>query len=177
MLKFRVLSIDRSEINIMPWDQLFLLEQPFSDPAFPGQQFYCWQCSLLEGVLSALPSCAARLDVRQIAWAKPRAALIERLGQDHQSAPVLIFEKGSPAPENAKYANGFRLCRRSVCNPLSFSCAPRISGRSFVKCLPCKPLMAINGLTPAVTQRGTSLDWPVRPLELRLENAIAGHPG
>lgn len=91
----------------MPWDQLFLLERPFSDPAFPGQQFYCWQCSLLEGILSAFPSCAARLDVRRIAWAKPRAALIERLGPDHQSAPVLIFEKGSSTPENAKYANGF----------------------------------------------------------------------
>ncbi|WP_083543428.1 DUF3088 domain-containing protein [Bradyrhizobium sp. CCGE-LA001] len=92
---------------MMPKDQLFLLEQPFSDPAFPGQQFCCWQCSLLEGVLSAFPSCATRLDVFRIAWAKPRAALIERLGQDHQSAPVLIFDKGSPTPKSAKYANGF----------------------------------------------------------------------
>ncbi|MCP3392165.1 DUF3088 domain-containing protein [Bradyrhizobium sp. CCGB12] len=90
-----------------PKDRLFLLERPFLDPAFPGQKFYCWQCSLLEGVLSGFPSCAARLDVHRIAWGKPRAALIERLGQDHQSAPVLIFDKGGPSPENAKYANGF----------------------------------------------------------------------
>ncbi|TKV77748.1 DUF3088 domain-containing protein [Bradyrhizobium elkanii] len=92
----------------MPWDQLFLLERPFSDPALPGREFYCWQCLLLDGILSAFPSRAARLDVRRIAWAKPRTALIERLGQDHQSVPVLIFEKSGPgpAPENAKYANG-----------------------------------------------------------------------
>ncbi|MGY3473649.1 DUF3088 domain-containing protein [Bradyrhizobium ottawaense] len=90
----------------MPWDQLFLLERPFADPAFPGQQFYCWQCSLLEGVLSAFPSRAAKLDVRRIAWAQPRTALIERLGRDHQSVPVLIFEKGSGIPDNTKYANG-----------------------------------------------------------------------
>ncbi|MGY4408030.1 DUF3088 domain-containing protein [Bradyrhizobium sp. USDA 3315] len=90
----------------MPWDQLFLLKRPFADPAFPGQQFYCWQCSLLEGVLTAFPGRAARLDVRRIDWAKPRTALIEKLGPDHQSAPVLIFEKERPAPESAKYANG-----------------------------------------------------------------------
>jgi hypothetical protein len=93
-------------MHTMPWDQLFLLERPFSDPALPGREFYCWQCLLLDGILSAFPSRAARLDVRRIAWAKPRTALIERLGQDHQSAPVLIFEKSSIAPENAKYANG-----------------------------------------------------------------------
>ncbi|MGY4199037.1 DUF3088 domain-containing protein [Bradyrhizobium sp. USDA 4520] len=90
----------------MPWDQLFILEHPFADPALPGRQFYCWQCLLLDGLLSAFPSRAARLDVRRISWARPRAALIMRLGQDHQSAPVLILEKGGPLPENAKYANG-----------------------------------------------------------------------
>ncbi|WP_439373442.1 DUF3088 family protein [Bradyrhizobium sp. DASA03120] len=91
----------------MPWDQLFLLERSFADPSLPGREFYCWQCLLLDGVLSAFPRRAAMLDVRRVAWAKPRTALIERLGQDHQSAPVLILEKGGgPAPENAKYANG-----------------------------------------------------------------------
>ncbi|WP_456835533.1 MULTISPECIES: DUF3088 domain-containing protein [unclassified Bradyrhizobium] len=90
----------------MPWDQLFLLERPFSDPTLPGQQFYCWHCLLLDGLLSAFPGCATRLDVRRISWARPRAALIERLGQDHQSAPVLILEQGSSLPENASYVNG-----------------------------------------------------------------------
>ncbi|WFU54549.1 DUF3088 domain-containing protein [Bradyrhizobium pachyrhizi] len=90
----------------MPWDQLFLLERSFADPSLPGREFYCWQCLLLDGVLSAFPSRAAMLDVRRIAWAKPRTALIERLGQDHQSAPVLILEKGARAPEKAKCANG-----------------------------------------------------------------------
>ncbi|WP_080667202.1 MULTISPECIES: DUF3088 domain-containing protein [Bradyrhizobium] len=90
----------------MPWDQLFLLERPFEEPALPGRQFYCWQCLLLDGLLSAFPSRAARLDVRRISWARPRSALIERLGQDHQSAPVLILEKERPLPVDAKYANG-----------------------------------------------------------------------
>lgn len=87
-------------------DQLFLLERPFEDPALPGKEFYCWHCVLIEGVLSAFPIRSANLEVCRIAWAHPRSELIERLDIDHQSMPVLVLEKGSPAPQDARFLNG-----------------------------------------------------------------------
>ncbi|WP_215907974.1 DUF3088 family protein [Bradyrhizobium septentrionale] len=123
-------------MHTTPRDQLRLLERPFADPAFPGQEFYCWQCAVLEGVLSAFPSRATNLDLHRIAWLRPRTELIERLGPDHQSVPVLIFEKGSVAPGKCGIREGVGLCRRSFYNPASLSSAPRISGPSSVKTLP-----------------------------------------
>ncbi|WP_375784791.1 DUF3088 domain-containing protein [Bradyrhizobium sp. Pha-3] len=90
----------------MPRDQLFLLQQPFEDPAFPGQEFYCWHCALIEGVLSAFPSRGANLDVRRLAWARPRTELVERLDVDHQSLPVLILGMASSAPQVARFLKG-----------------------------------------------------------------------
>ncbi|WP_342723720.1 DUF3088 domain-containing protein [Bradyrhizobium sp. B097] len=90
----------------MPRDQLFLLRQPFEDPAFPGKEFYCWHCALIEGVLSASPSRGANLEVRRLAWARPRTELIERLDVDHQSLPVLILGIVSSAPQAARLLKG-----------------------------------------------------------------------
>ncbi|WP_456639300.1 DUF3088 domain-containing protein [Bradyrhizobium sp. USDA 10063] len=99
----------------MPRDQLFLLKPPFEDPAFPGKEFYCWHCALIEGVLSAFPDRSTNLEVRRVAWPRPRAELIERLDVDHQSVPVLIMEKGSGVPPKAEFVNG----RAYVDDPLA----------------------------------------------------------
>ncbi|WP_375779194.1 DUF3088 domain-containing protein [Bradyrhizobium sp. ma5] len=106
MSKRHLRSTDKSQKQSMPRDQLFLLQQPFEDPAFPGQEFYCWHCALIEGVLSSFPSWGANLDVRRLAWARPRAELIERLDVDHQSLPVLILGKASSAPQAARFLKG-----------------------------------------------------------------------
>ncbi|TYC63677.1 DUF3088 domain-containing protein [Rhodobacterales bacterium] len=75
-------------------DRLYLLEPGFEDPAYPGKTFYCWHCALMEGILASFPDLAARLDVRRIAWARPRRELVELLGEDNQSLPVLVLSEG-----------------------------------------------------------------------------------
>jgi len=75
-------------------DTLYLLVPGFEDPNYPGKTFYCWHCALMEGVLASFPELAARLEVRRIAWPKPRRALVERLGEANQSLPVLVLAEG-----------------------------------------------------------------------------------
>ncbi|CTQ56270.1 hypothetical protein LP7551_04829 [Roseibium album] len=75
-------------------DTLFLLAPGFEDPAYPGETFYCWHCALMEGVLASFPNLASNLDVRRIAWPRPRQELVEVLGEENQSLPVLILTEG-----------------------------------------------------------------------------------
>lgn len=75
-------------------DTLYILAPGFEDPAYPGKTFYCWHCALMEGVLASFPDLAAELDVRRIAWPKPRQELVELLGEANQSLPVLVPAEG-----------------------------------------------------------------------------------
>ena len=77
-------------------DRLFLLRPGFEDPAFPGQRFYCWQCALLEGVLASFPSLQSKIDVERIAWPRPRQAVVEIVGEDNQSLPLLVLAADAP---------------------------------------------------------------------------------
>jgi len=75
-------------------DTLYLLAPGFSDPAYPDKIFYCWHCALMEGVLASFPGLAGKLDVRRIPWPKPRQELIDLLGEENQSLPVLVLAEG-----------------------------------------------------------------------------------
>ncbi|GJD63688.1 DUF3088 domain-containing protein [Methylobacterium frigidaeris] len=77
-------------------DHLYLLAPDFTDPAFPGRRFYCWHCALIEGVLAGFPALAGRLDVTRLPWPHPRQALVDRLGEGHQSLPLLILAPDAP---------------------------------------------------------------------------------
>lgn len=78
----------------MTKDTLFLLKPGFENPAYPGRQFYCWHCALVEGVLSSFPELALRLDVERIAWPRPRSELIAWVGEGNQSLPMLVLVDG-----------------------------------------------------------------------------------
>jgi hypothetical protein len=75
----------------MKRDRLYLLKPDFEDPAYPGKRFYCWHCALLEGVLASFPQLAAKIDVERIAWPRPRQAVVEVVGEAHQSLPLLVL--------------------------------------------------------------------------------------
>ncbi len=77
-------------------DRIFLLKPDFEDPAYPGQRFYCWHCALLEGVLASFPSLQSKINVEPIPWPKPRQAIVDLLGPDHQSLPLLLLAPDAP---------------------------------------------------------------------------------
>lgn len=83
-------------------DILYLVKPGFSDPAYPGQTFYCWHCALIEGVLASFPELASNLSVNRIEWPRPRAAVIETVGAENQSVPLLLLSPG----ETSKYQTG-----------------------------------------------------------------------
>lgn len=81
----------------MERDKLIILKVDFTDPAYPGERFYCWHCVLMEGLLASFPDMAAKIDVERIAWPYPRQAVIDLIGAENQSLPVLILADDAPA--------------------------------------------------------------------------------
>ena len=75
---------------------MFLLKPGFRDPAFPEQDFYCWHCALMEGVLASFPEHRPALDVRRIAFPRPRVEVIALIGAANQSLPVLVLAEVAP---------------------------------------------------------------------------------
>jgi hypothetical protein len=75
----------------MKRDKLFVIKPDFADPDYPGIQFYCWHCALVEGVLASFPALTQRIDVERVAWPRPRRAVIELIGCENQSLPVLVL--------------------------------------------------------------------------------------
>ncbi|MCP3462970.1 DUF3088 domain-containing protein [Bradyrhizobium sp. CCGUVB23] len=82
----------------MTRDRLFLLRPGFADPAYPGQNFYCWHCALIEGVLASFPDLANKIDVERIAWPRPRQAVLDLVGEENQSLPLLVLADGVTSP-------------------------------------------------------------------------------
>jgi len=80
----------------MTRDLLFLLKPDFEDPAYPGQRFYCWHCALLEGVLASFPALQSKIDVARIAWPKPRDPVVDIVGENNQSLPLLVLAADAP---------------------------------------------------------------------------------
>ena len=70
-------------------DLLFLLTPGFNDG--DGAPYYCPACLIFEGFLRLYPDLASQIEVRRVAFPRPRAEMVERLGELHQSCPVLIL--------------------------------------------------------------------------------------
>jgi uncharacterized damage-inducible protein DinB len=82
---------------------LFLLEPDFldpemGDPAMGEGPWYCPHCAQVEGLLAMYPQLRARLDIRRVGFAKPRSAIVEFLGPEVQSCPMLVLPLGTPTP-------------------------------------------------------------------------------
>jgi hypothetical protein len=86
-------------------DTLFVIRAPFSDPALDGTWF-CTSCATMEGMLLANPEWAARIDVKRMAYPRPRTEIIALIGKDNQAMPVLVLAAGSTPPADAKEAEG-----------------------------------------------------------------------
>lgn len=91
-------------------DQLFLLNPGFSDDAGQGP-FYCGDSVSVEGLLSFFPALRSKIDVKYIGFTKPRADVVELIGAENQSIPVLVLDGAGAADDaqfNVKTASGKR---------------------------------------------------------------------
>lgn len=88
----------------MAKDKVFLLTPGFTDPNRSDGPFFCPFCNQIEGVLASFPDLLAKVDVERVAFARPRAAVINAIGEANQSLPVLIVTDNPPP--DARAANG-----------------------------------------------------------------------
>jgi hypothetical protein len=88
-------------------DTLFIIKAPFEDPKLEGTWF-CNSCATMEGVLLANPQWARSIDVRRLAYPRPRHDIIALIGEENQSMPVLVLAGDSKPPEGARDYEGRR---------------------------------------------------------------------
>ncbi|MER8692043.1 DUF3088 domain-containing protein [Mesorhizobium opportunistum] len=85
---------------------LFLLAPDFEDAKFPGQRFFCRHSALVEGVLTSFPRLVDAIDVRRIAFPRPRADVVALVGEANQALPILVLPAGETSPHASGEANG-----------------------------------------------------------------------
>jgi len=90
----------------MAKDQLFLLAAPFVDAKLGDAPWYCPHCAIVEIALQLNPHWAEHVEVRRVAFPRPRPDVIALVGEAEQSLPTLVFSDASAAPEGARTANG-----------------------------------------------------------------------
>ncbi len=70
-------------------DQLFLLSPGFFNAGIGP--LYCGDSVAVEGLLSFCPTLRDLIDVHYIDFKRPRALLVDALGEAYQSVPVIIL--------------------------------------------------------------------------------------
>ena len=73
--------------------KLFLLKPGFTDSKADneGKLYYCPHCALIEGVIKYYPQLEEKMEIHYVDFKRPRAAIIELIGEENQSCPVLII--------------------------------------------------------------------------------------
>lgn len=76
--------------------KLFLLKADFKDEnRGDGIKYFCPDCTMIEGLLSYYPRLTNELEVHYVNFARPRAVLVDLLGEANQSCPVLVLDNGT----------------------------------------------------------------------------------
>ena len=75
-------------------DHLFLMKPNFVNAGLGP--FYCGDSVSVEGLISFFPELRQKIDITYIDFPRPRKALVEAIGENQQSVPVLILDDESP---------------------------------------------------------------------------------
>ena len=79
----------------MNQDRLFLLKPDFMDRG--DGPFFCPYCAQIVGLLEFYPALKQHLEVRYLDFPRPRRELVDLLGEENQSCPVLVLKGAPPA--------------------------------------------------------------------------------
>lgn len=75
-------------------DQLFLMKPNFVNAGLGP--FYCGDSVSVEGLISFFPELREKVDITYIEFPRPRQALVDAIGENQQSVPVLILDDAAP---------------------------------------------------------------------------------
>lgn len=76
-------------------DTVFLFKPGFTDQR---EHWFCPYSAQVVGFLHYFPEARVTLDVREIDFPKPRTEVVELVGEDFQSLPVLVLAPGASVP-------------------------------------------------------------------------------
>ena len=74
-------------------DRLFVYKPGFIDHDIP---YFCPYSAQVIGFLTYYPEVRATVEIVELDFAKPRAALVAALDEAHQAAPMLVLGQGRP---------------------------------------------------------------------------------
>ena len=92
-------------------NRLYILKTPFKDAALSDADYFCWTCVLLEGVISQFPDLEHQLTIHRVGFDRPRHNVIEEVGEDNQSLPMLVLEDNSLKGFETGVFNGNRFIK------------------------------------------------------------------
>jgi len=74
--------------------KLFLLKHGFTDSNADneGKLYYCPHNAIIEGVIKYYPQLEKMIEIHHVDFKRPRPAIIELIGEENQSCPVLIID-------------------------------------------------------------------------------------
>jgi hypothetical protein len=78
-------------------DRLFLIDPDWHDDL--GGPWFCPAGATIEGVLAFYPALTDQLEITRLKFPRPRPAVIEAVGEEHQSCPVLVLDGGIDWPD------------------------------------------------------------------------------
>ena len=80
----------------MKTDRLYLLKPQFMDQG--KGPYFCPGCAQMLGLLEFYPELKQELEVRYLDFPRPRPELIDLLGEENQSCPVLVLKDAPAGP-------------------------------------------------------------------------------
>ena len=78
-------------------DRLFLVNPDWYDDA--GGPWYCPAGAIIEGVLGFYPALKDQLEITRVDFSRPRAGIVELVGEENQSCPLMVLADGRRWPE------------------------------------------------------------------------------
>jgi len=80
----------------MNQDRLYLLKPGFMDNG--KGPYFCPGCAQMVGLLEFYPALNQHIEVRWLDFPRPRPELVELLGEENQSCPVLVLKEAPTSP-------------------------------------------------------------------------------
>jgi len=94
-------------------DQLYLVRPGFHNSG--AGPLYCGDSLPVERMLSFFPQLRTLLDVHYMDFPRPRAALVDLIGEDNQGLPVLILADGRQIQDGRNHTQS-RAGKRFLCD-------------------------------------------------------------
>ena len=80
----------------MQRDVLFVLKPSFTDR---GETWFCPYSAQVIGFLAYYPQVRATVELRELDFPRPRRPIVELVGEEHQSAPLLVLAEAAAPVE------------------------------------------------------------------------------